>query len=117
MLRLAHVSDIHFGCENKAAVAAVHAWLEAEQPDLLLVTGDITQSGRRREFEAARAWLSTVRTPRVCTPGNHDTPYWDLVARLAWPFARYQDFIGPEGFEGLSATGVVATAVNTARGA
>jgi 3',5'-cyclic AMP phosphodiesterase CpdA len=89
MLRLAHVSDIHFGCENAPAVAATRAWLEQERADALLVTGDITQSGRRREFEAARAWLESIAAPKICTPGNHDTPYWDLLARVAWPFQRY----------------------------
>jgi 3',5'-cyclic AMP phosphodiesterase CpdA len=117
MLRLAHVSDIHFGCENRAAVQAAHAWLERESPDALIVTGDITQSGRREEFRAAQAWLQTIRAPRVCTPGNHDTPYWDLMARLTRPFERYGAFIGSEGFEGLTAPGLAIVAMNTARGA
>ena len=116
-LRLAHVSDVHFGCENAAAVAAVGAWLEREQPDALLVTGDVTQTGRRREFAAAQAWLQTLPAPLVCTPGNHDTPYWDLLARLAWPFERYGAFIGPEGVQTYSAPGLSVVAINTARGA
>jgi len=101
MLRLAHISDVHFGCENAIAVAATHAWLEQERPDAVLVTGDITQSGRRREFAAAQAWLAGIGAPLLCTPGNHDTPYWDLLARLAWPFRRYAAFIGPEASDGL----------------
>jgi 3',5'-cyclic AMP phosphodiesterase CpdA len=115
MLRLAHVSDIHFGGENQAAVQAAHAWLEHERPDALAVTGDITQSGRRREFEAARDWLASVRTPHLSTPGNHDTPYWDLIARLARPFERYIAFIGRD--EALATPGLALAAFNTARGA
>jgi 3',5'-cyclic AMP phosphodiesterase CpdA len=117
LLRLAHVSDIHFGCENTAAVAATRAWLEQERPHALLVTGDITQSGRRREFEAARAWLGSITALKICTPGNHDTPYWDLLARLAWPFQRYAGYIGPGTFEAVSAPGLAVAAMNTARGA
>jgi 3',5'-cyclic AMP phosphodiesterase CpdA len=117
MLRLAHISDVHFGCENAIAVAATHAWLEQERPDAVLVTGDITQSGRRREFAAAQAWLATIGAPLLCTPGNHDTPYWDLLARLAWPFQRYAAFIGPEPSDGLRLAGLRAVAFNTARGA
>jgi 3',5'-cyclic AMP phosphodiesterase CpdA len=116
-IRLAHVSDIHFGCENAAAVAAVGEWLKAERPDALIVTGDITQSGRRREFRAARAWLEQVAEPRICTPGNHDTPYWDLLARLMFPFARYDGFIGRPAFEQMRGKGFAAVAINTSRGA
>lgn len=117
MVRLAHISDIHFGCENAPAVAAVGAWLKDEAPDAILVTGDITQSGRRREFQAARAWLETIPPPRVCTPGNHDTPYWDLIARLFWPFVRYDAFLGASGLEGLTVAGMAVVSINTARGA
>ncbi len=116
-LRIAHLSDIHFGCENAPALAAVAAWLEDEQPDALLVTGDVTQSGRRREFQAARAWLERTQPPRVCTPGNHDTPYWDLPARLFWPFVRYDAFLGGAGVEGLVMDGMAVVSINTARGA
>ncbi len=116
-LRLAHVSDIHFGCENAAAVAAVGQFLDSERPDLLVVTGDITQSGERKEFAAARAWLQSLSTPTVCTPGNHDTPYWDILARLSQPFARYGDYIGPVEAGRFAAPGVSVAAMNTARGA
>ena len=116
MLRLAHISDIHFGCENTAAAPATQAWLAHEQPDAVAVTGDITQSGRRREFEAAKAWLEAIRAPLICTPGNHDTPYWDMIARVAWPFRRYDAFVGPAAIEQLAAPGLFIAAINTARG-
>lgn len=117
MLRLAHVSDIHFGCENKSAVRGTLAWLQQEAPDALILTGDITQSGRRREFAAARDWLARIGIPHICAPGNHDTPYWDLFARVARPFDRYAAFIGPQAFSGLSGPGFAVRTFNTARGA
>jgi 3',5'-cyclic AMP phosphodiesterase CpdA len=116
-LVIAHVSDIHFGCENAAAVEAVGERLRAEPPDVVLVTGDITQSGRRREFQAARAWLESLSPPTASTPGNHDTPYWDLIARLFRPFVRYDAFIGPPGLGALAWPGLAVASINTARGA
>ncbi len=115
-VRILHVSDIHFGCENAAAVAAFGEFALEAGADLIAVTGDITQSGYRREFRAAQAWLDGLPGPRVCTPGNHDTPYFDLIARMFYPFARYCDFVGPE-LEGFARPQLQATSFNTSRGA
>ena len=115
-IRIVHVSDIHFGCENAAAVRAVADLLAADPPDLLAVTGDITQAGHPGEFSVAQAWLAALPCPHVSTPGNHDTPYWNLVGRLGWAFRDYGRHIGPSAFETLSAPGLTAVAFNTARG-
>ena len=115
-VRLLHLSDIHFGCENVAALTEVRKIAESGRFDVIAVTGDITQSGRRREFEAARAWLKLLPEPQVCTPGNHDTPYWNLAARLFDAFGRYDRFIEPV-FAGLSAPGLQIVSLNTSRGA
>ena len=115
-VRLLHLSDIHFGCENAAAVNAAREYAIAGSFDLMAVTGDITQAGYRREFVAAQAWLESLPGPRVCTPGNHDTPYFDLLARALWPFKRYARYVGPE-YERFSGPGLQVASINTSRGA
>ena len=115
-IRIVHVSDIHFGCENAAALEAVHDFIANDPPDLLATTGDITQAGYPREFAAARAWLKSLPCPRVSTPGNHDTPYWNVLGRLAWAFRDYHRNIGPEAFETVSSPALTAVAFNSARG-
>jgi 3',5'-cyclic AMP phosphodiesterase CpdA len=56
--------------------------------------------------------------PVFVVPGNHDTPYWDLVARVAWPWKRYEALIGhPAVDHEFSAPGLEVRGVNTARGA
>ena len=116
-VRLAHLSDIHFGCENTAALVATRDYIETNPCDLIAVTGDITQAGHRREFQAARGWLDALPGAQIRSPGNHDTPYWDLVGRIFWPFKRYAGFMGPEAFAALSAQALSAVSINTARGA
>src|SRR5271156_579005 len=74
MARLAHLSDIHFGMENAAALEATAAWLAAAHPDLVIITGDITAFGEPAEFASAAAWISAVQAARLVVPGNHDTP-------------------------------------------
>ena len=77
-VRLAHLSDIHFGGENVAAVAAAAEHLNAGAFDLVVVSGDLTRYAETPEFEAAASWLQGIRAPLLVTPGNHDAPY------LAW---------------------------------
>lgn len=84
-----HVSDIHFGVEDKAA----HDWfaqaVARERPDVVICTGDLTQRAKRREFSAAQGWLAGLGVPVVLEPGNHDLPYYNLAERFFTPFARY----------------------------
>ena len=83
-VRILHLSDIHFVCENTAAVAAAAAFVRETPYDLLAVTGDITQVGRRDEFEAAATWLAGLKGPQIVTPGNHDTPWFGLIERVSF---------------------------------
>jgi 3',5'-cyclic AMP phosphodiesterase CpdA len=116
-LRIAHLSDIHFGGELRAAVAAAPPAVTAFAPHLVVVTGDLTLNGLPREFAAARTWLAAFRQPLLVTPGNHDTPYWNLVMRALVPFARYRRYIGPPNEAGFDAPGLSVRAINSARGA
>lgn len=118
MGRILHVSDIHFGAVNAEAADAALAFARAGAFDLVLVTGDVTQSGRRREFEAAAAWLQRMPEPVFVTPGNHDTPYWDLIARLFRPWRRWEESLGhPAHDHQFQNAAVMVRGITTARGA
>ena len=117
MARILHFSDIHFGGENTAATEAALRFAETDGADLILVTGDLTLNGLPREFSAAQAWLQRLPRPWLATPGNHDTPYWNLLLRALTPFARYGRWIGPAFGEQAAVDGLIAQTVNTARGA
>lgn len=88
-------SDLHFGREDREALDAAARFAAAFQPDLVLVAGDVSTTGRRREIEAAARWLASLETPIVATPGNHDVPYWNLFKRIAAPFRRFDRLMGP----------------------
>ncbi len=89
MIRLFHVSDVHFGGEDKAALAWFDAVVAADRPDAVLVTGDLTLQARAAEFAAASAWLARLNVPVAVSVGNHDLPYFDLLARFTRPYARF----------------------------
>jgi 3',5'-cyclic AMP phosphodiesterase CpdA len=117
VVRLAHLSDIHFGGENAAAVAAAAEAVNEGGFDLTVVSGDLTRYGLEREFAAAAEWLSTLKGPRLVTPGNHDAPYFAWPDRLFTPFRRFEAAIGPAAAQSHLGAGFAVRGVNTARGA
>jgi len=90
MTRLYHISDIHFGAEDQAALDWFAVRVQRDPPDAVVCTGDLTQRARPREFEAAAAWLSALDPPVTVEVGNHDLPYFDVLQRLMAPYARYR---------------------------
>jgi 3',5'-cyclic AMP phosphodiesterase CpdA len=93
---IAHICDLHFGREDPAIVGALKADLQTARPDLVAVSGDLTQRARRREFAAARDFLSGLGTVVVAVPGNHDIPLFDLARRVFQPLERYRRYIQAE---------------------
>ena len=116
-VRLAHLSDIHFGGENAPAVAAATEMINAGAYDLVVVTGDLTRYAEVAEFEAAAAWLATVQAPKLVTPSNHDAPYLAWAERIFAPFRRYEAAIGPAPSQVHLGGGFAVRGLNTARGA
>jgi 3',5'-cyclic AMP phosphodiesterase CpdA len=89
MIRLFHVSDVHFGAEDVGALAWFDGLVRAEAPDAVIVTGDLTMRARPAEFAAAARWLEGLNRPVTVEVGNHDLPYFNLFARFFTPYRRY----------------------------
>jgi 3',5'-cyclic AMP phosphodiesterase CpdA len=113
--RIAQLSDLHFGLENRRAAEMALATLRAASPEIILIAGDLTVQARPGEFAAAQVFLAGLGAPVLSTPGNHDAPY--TAARLTTPFARYESAIGPVGGQVFLSPTLAVAAVNTARGA
>jgi Icc protein len=73
---VAHLSDCHIGATDEAPArlrcALDHVAACTPQPDVLLLSGDLTDHGLDAEYEAVAQLLSTVEIPLVTCPGNHD---------------------------------------------
>lgn len=89
MIRLFHVSDLHFGCEDQAALDWFADSVRQQRPDAVAVTGDLTMRARSEEFAAAARWLEALDVPLTIEPGNHDLP-WNPLTRLLRPYRRFQ---------------------------
>jgi len=75
-LKIAHISDIHVGSNHFVSNLLNRAITEINElaPDMVLVSGDLTNDGFRQEYAAARAYLDNFETERmVVIPGNHDS--------------------------------------------
>jgi 3',5'-cyclic AMP phosphodiesterase CpdA len=88
--RLFHISDVHFGVENRAALDEFARAVTAERPDAVVCTGDLTQRAKYSEYAAAQDWFAGLGVPVVLQPGNHDMPYYNPWERFADPFRRYR---------------------------
>ena len=89
MIRLFHVSDLHFGRQDQAAIDWFAATVHQERPNAVICTGDLTQRAKRSEFEAACRYLESLPVPVTVEPGNHDLPYFNLYERFVRPYGRY----------------------------
>lgn len=116
MARIVQLSDVHFGGEHPAAMAAAADYIRAQPFDLVLVTGDLTALGARPEFRNAQTWFDALPGPQLFTPGNHDTPWAGVIDRLLWPFGRYRSHFGESERAAFAAKDLNIQALNTARG-
>lgn len=92
-----HISDLHFGRVDPAAIECLEQFLlrQDKKIDLIVVTGDWTQRARRREFQAAAEFIKKLPAPVVSVPGNHDIPLYDIIKRMTGPLDRYEKYIVP----------------------
>jgi 3',5'-cyclic AMP phosphodiesterase CpdA len=119
MSLLLHISDTHFGTEQPPVVAALEALAQARRPDLLVLSGDITQRAAAEQFEAGRQLVERLgMTGRLLAlPGNHDIPLFDLFERATRPYRRYLAEFGPRLEPTLAADDLYIVGVNTTRAA
>jgi 3',5'-cyclic AMP phosphodiesterase CpdA len=115
MKTIAHISDLHFGTEIPEVTQGLIADLRLLRPSVTVVSGDLTQRARRRQFAAARDFLAQLPRPQLVVPGNHDVPLYDVVRRFAAPLVRYRHFISPDLDPTFADDEIFVAGCNTAR--
>jgi 3',5'-cyclic AMP phosphodiesterase CpdA len=114
MRRIAHISDLHFGRHDPVVAEGLLAALASAAPDVVAVTGDLTQRAHRHEFAAARAFLDRIAAPTLVIPGNHDVPLYNLLDRWLRPHARFAALVGPDCCPRFVDAEIVVLGLNTA---
>lgn len=97
MSTIIQISDTHFGTEQPQVVEALVKLVHEQAPELVIVSGDITQRARRAQFRAAKVFLDSLNAPRLLAiPGNHDIPLLDIFTRTFRPYAKFAREFGNE---------------------
>jgi 3',5'-cyclic AMP phosphodiesterase CpdA len=117
MRRIVHLSDIHFGRIDHATVAPLIETVTGMRPDLIAVSGDLTQRARTSEFRDARAFLDALGKPLMVVPGNHDVPLGNLYARFVHRLDKYKRYITPDLEPVYADEEMAVVGLNTARSA
>jgi 3',5'-cyclic AMP phosphodiesterase CpdA len=112
---LLQISDTHFGTEQQPVVEALVRLSSQQRPDLIVLSGDITQRARKVQFDAARAFVDRLNVPVLAIPGNHDIPLFDLWTRLRQPYARYSAAFGEVLEPTHASNDLLVVCVNTTR--
>lgn len=89
-VRFLHVSDLHTGTREDAAVErALRNLIETVEPRLIVASGDLTHRGLRDQHERAHGFLERLGCDVVAIPGNHDIPY-TFPARFTSPWREFE---------------------------
>jgi 3',5'-cyclic AMP phosphodiesterase CpdA len=112
---LLQISDTHFGTEQPQVLEALVALAAQQRPDLVVLSGDITQRARPHQFRAARAFADRLGAPVFAVPGNHDIALFDLWSRLTKPYARYATAFGSDTEPTHASPDWLVIGVNTTR--
>ena len=117
-MRIAHISDVHFGrIATDHIVKDLLADLADQQVDLVAFSGDLTQRALVSQYRQARDFIAALPAPSLVVPGNHDVyPWWLLPNRLYWPTNRYKSFIKSPLFVPYISSTCAIAGINSATG-
>jgi 3',5'-cyclic AMP phosphodiesterase CpdA len=115
MRTIIHLSDLHFGRVDPPILAPLLCFIRSARPDLVVISGDLTQRAHTAEFLAARAFLDQVPFPLLVVPGNHDIPLYNLVARFVRPLQKYRRYLCADLSPFFRDPEIAVAGLNTAR--
>lgn len=115
MRTLVHLSDLHFGRINDSVIEPVVASVAEIRPDVVVVSGDLTQRARSHQFKEARAFLDRLPSPQIIVPGNHDVPLHNPFSRFFRALDKYRRFITEDLEPFYSDEEIAILGINTAR--
>ncbi len=93
-MRIALAADLHFGSVPEGLADELREELERQNPEIIVIAGDLTLRAKRKEFEEAAVWLRSLAPRPLVIPGNHDLSFWNIIRRFAYPFHRYRTAAG-----------------------
>jgi 3',5'-cyclic AMP phosphodiesterase CpdA len=115
MRKIVHLSDLHFGRVNPSLIDPLIRTVREVGPNVVAISGDLTQRARSHQFQQARTFLDALPKPQIIVPGNHDIPLHNVFARFLEPLTKYKRYITDDLQPVYEDEEVVIIGVNTAR--
>lgn len=115
MRTIAHLSDLHFGRVDQAVLAPLRDAVTRLNPDVVVISGDLTQRAKPHEFRAARRYLDSLPSPQIVVPGNHDVPLYNVFQRFFTPLAKFRRYICADHEPDYIDEEIAIVGINTAR--
>jgi 3',5'-cyclic AMP phosphodiesterase CpdA len=115
-LKILHGSDLQVGKPFRPRAAEAFRRLAFEvEPHLIVVSGDLTQRAKQREFRAAWEFLQRLPTvPLVVTLGNHDVPLYRIWERVLLPYWHWSREIPRDRDSVAQVAGAMIIGLNSA---
>ena len=110
---LVHLSDIHFGSHRPDLAESILADIAEVGPDLVVISGDLTQRARQSQFAHAREFIDRLPAAVLTVVGSHDLPLINLPRRFLWETRRYERSITGDLAPVLALPGLVAVGLDT----
>jgi 3',5'-cyclic AMP phosphodiesterase CpdA len=117
MRTLVHLSDLHFGRVDAVLLEPLIERITTIQPDVVIVSGDLTQRARSSQFKAASEFLNALPKPQIVVPGNHDIPMHNVFDRFMRPLDKYRRYISDDLEPAYIDRDIAVLGVNTTRSA
>jgi len=112
---LLHISDVHFGPKHLEELSeAVLSFIRREPPDVVVLSGDLTQRAKPEQFRQARRFVDRIPVPTIVVPGNHDVPLYRFWERIFVPFGAYRRHFSEELEPLLRDEETIVVGINTA---
>ncbi len=96
MTTLVQLSDLHFGSNDIAITAELQKTVRELNPEVVVVSGDLTTRARTVEFIQAKQFLKYLPGEHIVVPGNHDISLYDVFRRFFKPLDRFKKIISQE---------------------
>ena len=90
LTRVLHLSDLHYGAGDDAAIErGATTLVERFEPELVIASGDLSHRGRPAQLASAAQFLRALERPVLAVPGNHDIPY-TFPGRFTHSFREFE---------------------------
>jgi 3',5'-cyclic AMP phosphodiesterase CpdA len=115
MKTIVHLSDLHFGNADNKRIPGLIAQIKALHPDLVIISGDLTERATESQYNEAKEFISALELPLFVIPGNHDIPLYNVFKRLTAPFAKYHKFISRDTSPSYNDANLCIAGINSVR--